>query len=78
MIEELLRIYDESRLNRGQPESIFNPTLIFNEGWLLRAGSANGNWCRASSVCLFCPSPPRRKSTPKARCTAHLPRDNAG
>lgn len=37
MIEELLCIYEESRLNRGQPESLFNPTLIFNEGWLLRA-----------------------------------------
>ena len=37
MIEELLRIYEENRLNRGQPESLFNPTLIFNEGWLLRA-----------------------------------------
>ena len=37
MIDELLRIYEESRLNRGQPECLFNPTLIFNEGWLLRA-----------------------------------------
>ena len=37
MIEELLHIYEESLLNRGQPASLFNPTLIFNEGWLLRA-----------------------------------------
>lgn len=37
MIDELLHIYEESRLNRGQPESLFNPTLIFNEDWLLRA-----------------------------------------
>jgi len=37
VIAELLRIYDESRLNHGKPECLFNPTLIFNEGWLLRA-----------------------------------------
>jgi hypothetical protein len=27
MIEELLRLYEESRLNRGQPECLLNPTL---------------------------------------------------
>ena len=31
VIEELLRIYEENRLNRGQPESLFNPTLIFTD-----------------------------------------------
>lgn len=37
MIEELLKIYDNSNLNEGEPKCIFAETLIFNEGWLLRA-----------------------------------------
>ena len=44
MIDDLLHIYEESRLNRGQPESLFNPTLIFNEGWLLRAVLRQWKW----------------------------------
>ena len=37
MLTELLKIYDESRVNPGPPECLFAETLIFNEGWLLRA-----------------------------------------
>lgn len=37
MLAELLRLYDESRINPGPPECLFAETLIFNEGWLLRA-----------------------------------------
>lgn len=37
MIEELLKIYDNSNLNEGRPKCIFAETLIFNEGWLMRA-----------------------------------------
>ena len=36
MINELMKIYNNSRLNDGKPECIFAPTLVFNEGWLLR------------------------------------------
>ena len=37
MIEGLLRIYEESRTNPGTPECMFAETLLFNEGWMLRA-----------------------------------------
>jgi hypothetical protein len=37
MLAELLTIYDESRVNPGPPECLFAETLIFSEGWLLRA-----------------------------------------
>ena len=46
MIDELLRIYEESRLNRGQPESTFNPTLIFN--YHLRPGKTC--WPRSATT----------------------------
>ncbi len=36
MINELLSIYNNSKLNKSNPECIFPETLIFNEGWLLR------------------------------------------
>lgn len=61
MIEELLRIYDESRLNRGQPESIFNPTLIFNEGWLLRAVLRQWKLVPGKSCLPFLPFPAETK-----------------
>ena len=36
MIEELLEIYNNSKLNKGEPKCIFAENeLIFNEGWLL-------------------------------------------
>lgn len=35
--KKLMEIYRESKLNDGKPECIFGETLIFNEGWLLRA-----------------------------------------
>jgi hypothetical protein len=37
MLAELLKLYDENRINPGPPECLFSETLIFNEGWLLRA-----------------------------------------
>ena len=37
MWKRLLELYDESKLNEGQPECLFAETLIFNEGWLLRS-----------------------------------------
>ncbi|MFH1323444.1 MAG: hypothetical protein ABIH80_06430 [Methanobacteriota archaeon] len=36
MIQQLLDIYEQSKLNKGRPECIFAETEIFNEGWLLR------------------------------------------
>jgi len=57
MIDELLRIYEESRLNREQPESIFNPTLIFNEGWLLRAVLRQWKLAPGKSRLPFLPFP---------------------
>ena len=37
MIEELLRIYEQGRINPRPPQYIFPETLLFNEGWTLRA-----------------------------------------
>jgi hypothetical protein len=37
MIGELLRIYEEGRVNPRPPQCIFAETLILNEGWMLRA-----------------------------------------
>jgi hypothetical protein len=39
MIQELLTIYEEGRTNPGTPECMFAETLIFNEGWMLRAAT---------------------------------------
>ncbi len=61
MIDELLRIYEESRLNREQPESIFNPTLIFNEGWLLRAVLRQWKLAPGKSCLPFLPFPAEAK-----------------
>lgn len=36
MIQKLIDIYEQSKLNKGIPECIFPETEIFNEGWLLR------------------------------------------
>lgn len=57
MIDELLRIYDESRLNQGQPESLFSPTLIFNEGWLLRGVLRQWKLAPGKSHLPFLPFP---------------------
>lgn len=57
MIEELLHIYEESRLNQGKPESLFNPTLIFNEGWLLRAVLRQWKLASCRSRLPFLPFP---------------------
>ena len=57
MIDELLQIYEESRLNQGQPESLFNPTLIFNEGWLLRGVLRQWKLAPGKSCLPFLPFP---------------------
>jgi hypothetical protein len=36
MLHELLQIYNQSRINPGEPACLFAETLIFNEGWMLR------------------------------------------
>ncbi len=36
MIQKLLELYEQSKLNKGNPKCIFPETMIFNEGWLLR------------------------------------------
>ncbi len=36
MIQKLLQLYEQSKLNKGRPECVFSETEIFNEGWLLR------------------------------------------
>jgi len=37
--EGLLAIYEQARINPDTPECIFAETLIFNEGWMLRAAT---------------------------------------
>jgi hypothetical protein len=37
MWKNLLELYQESRLNVGEPECLFAETQVFNEGWLLRS-----------------------------------------
>ena len=37
MLQELLKIYQSSLVNKEAPECLFAETLIFNEGWLLRS-----------------------------------------
>jgi len=36
MLHELLHIYNQGRINPGEPACLFAETLIFNEGWMLR------------------------------------------
>lgn len=75
MIEELLRIYEENQLNRGQPESLFNPTLIFNEGWLLRAVLRQWKLAPGKSRLPFLPFPPDAKMYSEGQLyTAIVPR----
>ncbi len=57
MINELMRVWEGSRLNRGQPESLFNPTLIFNEGWLLRGVLRQWKLAPGKSRLPFLPFP---------------------
>lgn len=53
----LLRLYDESLLNPGQPECLFAETLIFNEGWLLRSVLNRWKTQPPSSTPPFLPFP---------------------
>jgi hypothetical protein len=57
MWEQLLKIYDESRLNPGRPECMFAETLIFNEGWLLRSVLKEWKTGSTSSRLPFLPFP---------------------
>lgn len=61
MLPELLKIYNESRINPGEPKCLFAETLIFNEGWMLRA--VLKEWLSASqrSRFGFLPFPPGAK-----------------
>ena len=63
--KRLLEIYQEGRLNEGQPECLFAETLVFNEGWLLRSAlKAWKEWkMRSTSSSLpFLPFPPDAKA----------------
>lgn len=57
MLQKLLQIYDQSQVNPGNPRCTFAPTLIFNEGWLLRAVLAEWQG-QAGSRHGFLPFPP--------------------
>ena len=57
MWRHLLEIYEESRLNAGQPECFFAETLIFNEGWLLRSALKEWKGNSTSSRLPFLPFP---------------------
>lgn len=88
MIEELLRIYEESRLNPAQPECLFNPTLVFNEGWLLRAVLRQWKLAPGEAPLPFLPFPadatvysegqlhtpfaPRQRGDPLAEAHSHV------
>ena len=37
LIRELFAVYEAGRVNKAAAECLFPKTLIFNEGWLLRA-----------------------------------------
>ena len=37
MLRELNQLYETGLVNKGRPQCLFPETLIFNEGWLLRA-----------------------------------------
>ena len=84
MWKHLIELYEQSRLNAGQPECLFAETLIFNEGWLLRSAlKAWKEWKTSArrSQFAFLPFPPDARiysegqlRTPfKARCQ-HDPR----
>ena len=64
MWQHLLDIYDESRLNPGQPACLFVETLVFNKGWLLR--SALNEWKRPVTG-RFSRTCPRSRSAPSRR-----------
>lgn len=57
MITELLRIYQDSLINPGRPECTFAPTVIFNEGWLLRAVLREWKTCVHPGPLGFLPFP---------------------
>lgn len=58
MFEALLRLYDQSKVNPGEPRSVFGETDLFNEGWLLRGVLAAWQaWDRPSRF-RFLPFPP--------------------
>jgi hypothetical protein len=61
MLRELLTIYEQSQVNPGKPgkrSSLFAETLIFNEGWLLRAVLKEWRSRAGPSRLDFLPFPP--------------------
>jgi hypothetical protein len=58
VIEELLKIYEEGRVNPGTPECMFAETLIFSEGWMLRAATKSWLDGRGEAAFAFLPFPP--------------------
>jgi len=58
MLRELLTIYEQSRVNPGQPNCAFAETLLFNEGWLLRGVLNAWRSCTGPSRFDFLPFPP--------------------
>jgi len=56
--EGLLAIYEQARINPDTPECIFAETLIFNEGWMLRAAMKAWLEGQGQSAFPFLPFPP--------------------
>jgi hypothetical protein len=57
MIKELMKIYNNSKLNDGKPKCIFAETLVFNEGWLLRGILEKWRELKSQSKFPFLPFP---------------------
>ncbi len=75
MVEERLRPYDKSCLNEGQSKSPFNPTLIFDEGWLLRSLMQRWKVAPSASALPFLPFPADATIYSKGKfCPPFVPR----
>jgi hypothetical protein len=86
--KHLLQLYEESRLNEGEPDCTFAETLIFDEGWLLRSVLTAWRTGSTSSQLPFLPFPPdariysegqlrtpfraRRRGDPQAESHTHV------
>ena len=78
MIRELLTIYEEGRINPGSPECMFAETLIFNEGWMLRAAMRAWLEGRGRSGLGFLPFPPGVVAYSEAQLFTPFPRRPKG
>jgi hypothetical protein len=86
--KHLLKIYEESWINKGRPETLCAETLIFNEGWLLRSVLKEWKTNFRSSEMRFLPFPkdarvysegqlstpfkPRRRGDPEGETHTHV------